>query len=123
MNWEKSSPELVELFRALAPADPRIEQKPMFGWPSYFVNGNLCAGLHQQCFLFRLSEKDAAALLKLDGASPFEPMPGRRMKGYVLLSNPLGRDRKELARWIKRSLEFAGALPPKTKAKPAKKAK
>jgi hypothetical protein len=46
--WEKSSPDLVNLFAELAPKDPRVEQKKMFGWPSCFVNGNLFAGLHKE---------------------------------------------------------------------------
>ena len=52
------------------------------GWPCCFVNGNLFAGLHKQSMIFRLSEKDLATFLKQEGAAEFEPMPGRKMKGY-----------------------------------------
>ena len=47
-------------------------------------------------------------------------MPGRKMKGYVILENPLPRDRKELAHWMSRSLAYGKSLPPKAKkaAKP-----
>ena len=83
--WEKSSPGLVSLFAELAPKDPRVEPKKMFGWPCCFVNGNLFAGLHKEYMLFRLSEKDQVIFLKLDGAAEFEPMPGRKMKGYATL--------------------------------------
>lgn len=123
MDWEKSSDDLVELFRVLAPHDAGVEQKKMFGWPCSFVNGNLFAGLHKQCMIFRLAEKDQAAFLKLEGATEFEPMPGRKMKGYVILENPLARDRKELARWMSQSLEYGRSLPPKPKkaAKPRSK--
>jgi hypothetical protein len=67
--------------------------------------------------------KDRAVLLKVDGAAEFEPLPGRKMKGYVILANPLGRDRKELAHWISRSLDYASALSAKSKkaVKPAAK--
>jgi TfoX/Sxy family transcriptional regulator of competence genes len=119
MTWEKSCQPLTDLFAALAPGDPGVEQKKMFGWPCCFVNGNLFAGLHKQNMLFRLSDPDRAAFLKLKGAAEFEPMPGRKMRGYVTLANPTERDRKELARWMKRSLEFASALPAKAK-KPVK---
>ena len=70
--------------------------------------------------IFRLSEKDRSIFLHLDGAAEFEPMPGRKMKGYVVLANPLTRDRKELAKWMGLSLEYASALPAKT-AKPTLK--
>jgi len=55
MDWSKSPAELVDLFTVLAPKDPSVEQKKMFGWPCVFVNGNLFAGLHKQSMLFRLS--------------------------------------------------------------------
>jgi hypothetical protein len=60
----------------------------------------------------------------VDGAAEFEPMPGRKMKGYAILANPLGRDRKDLAQWMSRSLEYASELPAKSKkaAKPTKRA-
>jgi hypothetical protein len=84
---------------------------------SQYAHHRLFAGLHKQSMIFRLSEKDQPAFLKLDGAGEFEPMPGRKMKGYVILENPLARGRKELARWISRSLAYASTLncnfPPK----------
>jgi TfoX/Sxy family transcriptional regulator of competence genes len=113
MDWQKSSAALVDLFTELAPKDKRVQQKKMFGWPCCFVNGNLFTGLHKESMLFRLSEKDQAAFLRLQGAAEFEPMPGRKMKGYVVFSNPLARDRKELSKWIARSLDYASALPAK----------
>src|SRR5215471_18570490 len=113
MTWEKSSQELIDLFTSLAPTAAGVQQKKMFGWPCSFVNGNLFAGLHKQSMIFRLSEADQAAFLKMEGAAEFEPMPGRKMRGYVILSEPGRRDRKELTRWIERSLRFAAALPSK----------
>jgi hypothetical protein len=99
MTWEKSSQELIDLFTSLAPTAAGAEQKKMSGWPCWFVNGNLFAGLHTQSMIFRLPETDQAVFLKVGG--------------YVILSEPVDRNRKELARWIDRSLQFAAALPPK----------
>jgi TfoX/Sxy family transcriptional regulator of competence genes len=113
MTWEKSSQELIDLFTSLAPTAAGVQQKKMFGWPCCFVNGNLFALLHKQSMIFRLAEPDQAVFLKIDGAAEFEPMPGRKMRGYVILSEPGRRDRKELAKWLDRSLRFAAALPPK----------
>src|SRR6266849_5909936 len=121
MSWEKSSTDLVALWNELAPTGPNVENQKMFGWPCSFVNGNLFAGLHKQCILFRLSAGDQANLLKLEGAAEFEPMPGRKMKGYVILSNPLERDRKEVSMWIDRALQFASGLPGKAKKTGAKR--
>jgi hypothetical protein len=120
-SFEKSPEKLIALFEELAPHEAGVTQKKMFGWPCCFMNGNLFLGLHKQSVIFRLSGTDRAALLKLDGAADFEPMPGRKMREYVILANPMQRERAELERWIGRSLDFARTLPEKDKAKaPAK---
>jgi hypothetical protein len=49
-------------------------------------------------------------------------MPGRKMKDYVILWNPLDRDCKEISKWIDRALQFASALPAKAEKTAAKKA-
>lgn len=126
-NWEKSSERLVALFEQLAPQDPSVTSKKMFGWPCCFVNGNLFAGLHKQSMIFRLHDTDRAAFLELGGTGDFEPMPGRKMKGYMIMAEPLDRERSILAQWMRRSLAFTRALPPKAKkaasARKTKKAK
>lgn len=40
--------------------------------------------LHKQSMIFRLSETDQSTFLEMEGAAEFEPMPGRKMKGYVI---------------------------------------
>jgi len=120
-TWEKSSAELVALFTELVPKDPEVTQKKMFGWPCCFVNGNLFAGLHKESMIFRLSDADRLAFLRLDGAADFEPMLGRKMKGYTTLRNPMRRDRDVLARWVERAMKHTRSLPPKEKVKRAAK--
>jgi len=122
-TWEKSSEQLVALFEDLAPKEPDVGQKKMFGWPCCFVNGNLFLGLHKQSMIFRVADADRAKFLKLDGAADFEPMPDRKMKGYVMLADPLRRDRATLQNWAGRSLEFARTLPAKAKKKTTAKKK
>jgi len=120
-SWEKSSLQLVTLFGQLSPKNSAVTEKLMFGCPCCFANGNLFCGLHKQGMIFRLPEADRLAFLKLKDAANFEPMPGRKMKNYVILQNPPSHDHKELSRWMGRSLDFALTLPPKIKAKDAKK--
>jgi TfoX/Sxy family transcriptional regulator of competence genes len=122
-TWEKSSPELVALFTELAPRQPAVVEKQMFGWPCCLANGNLFFGLHKELMLFRLSDADCSALLKVKGAAVFEPMAGRRMKNYVTLADAVHRDHGELTRWVGRSLEFALSLPPRAKTKTKAKTK
>jgi hypothetical protein len=71
----------------------------------------------------KLAPKDSAVAQKQMFEWPcFEPMPGRKMKGYVILTVPLKQDFRDLEMWITRSLEFTRTLPEKAKG-PAKKRK
>jgi|ERR1051325_1626499 len=112
-NWEKSSDRLVALFEDLAPQESAVTIRKMFGWPSGFVNGNLFMGLHKQSMIFRLPDSDRTEFLKVGGTGDFEPMPGRKMTGYVIMADPLDRKREDLTYWIQRSLAFARTLPAK----------
>jgi len=76
-----------------------------------FRDGNLFAGLHKESMIFRLSDADRIAFLRLDDAADFAPMPGRKMKGYTILADPIHREHKELTRWLERSLAFARSMP------------
>ena len=78
--WKKSSPELVATFEKALPVSPAVTRRPMFGYASAFVNGNMFAGTFKDSIVVRLAETDRAALLKLKGAAQFEPMPGPPMK-------------------------------------------
>ena len=59
MAWTKSPPSLVELFDKSVPSGENISRRKMFGYPAAFANGNLFAGLHQNDFIIRLSERTA----------------------------------------------------------------
>ncbi len=122
MNWKKSPPELVALFDAVAPAPPLAERRQMFGYPCCFVNGNMFAGLHQETMILRLPDGQRKELLKVKGATVFEPMPGRPMREYVAVPPSLLADQGALSGWMAKSLEYARALPPKVKKAKARTA-
>ena len=112
-SFEKSPPELVAHFEAFVGRFPEAERRKMFGYPSLFVGGNLVTGLHQTAWMVRLPEAGLTELLSLPGARPFEPMPGRAMKGYAVLPAQVVADDAELERWVRRALDFGATLPPK----------
>jgi len=116
-TWEKSSAELVALFEELVRKDPAVTKKKMFGWPCCFVNGNLFTGLHKESMIFRLSDGDRLAFLRLDGATDFEPMAGHKMGGYVIV--PGNWRAKPPSALIKRALEITRKMPAKTPKKKA----
>ncbi len=84
----------------------------MFGYASAFVNGNMFAGTFQDAIVVRLKESDRAALLKLRGAAPFEPM-GHPMKEYVVVPPSVVTKPNELASWLGRGHRYAATLPAK----------
>jgi TfoX/Sxy family transcriptional regulator of competence genes len=114
--WKKTPPDLVAAFDNAVPASPKITRRPMFGYASAFVNGNMFAGTFQDAIVVRLAETDRAALLKVKGAAPFEPM-GRPMKEYVVVPSAIVVKPKELGAWLERGHRYALTLPAKVGAK------
>ena len=110
--------DLVDLLLDLTPDDSDITAKRMFGQFGVFVNGNMCAGVHEGDIVLRLTDDDLAELLALDGARPFEPM-GRLMREYACAPPTMTGDLPELESWLARSLAYARSLPPRAVRKPA----
>ncbi len=113
---EKSPPELVDRFDHIVASlarTPAFERRKMFGYPSLFVGGNLATGLHGPGWLVRLPSDDLRGLLATPGAQPFEPMPGRPMKGYALLPADVVADDTALEGWVRKALDYASTLPTK----------
>ena len=120
MSFPKPTEAHKALFRSLLPEGPGITERPMFGQLAGFVNGNMFLCLFGARIAIKLPEDDAAVLLQIKGAEPFEPMAGRPMRGYVTLPESWHEDTTKAEEWVARSLAFVGSMPPK--AKPAKKA-
>lgn len=122
MKWSKTPEQLVSTFLAALPEDARVERRKMFGYPCAFVNGNMFTGLHQESLVVRLAEEDRQTLVRQRGAHIFAPFPGRLMKEYVAMPGAIIGDEAELKGWLRRSLEYAAALPPKGAKKAAPRA-
>ena len=121
-DWKKTSPELVAVFDKAVPVSPSVTRRPMFGYASAFVNGNMFAGTFRDSIVVRLAETDRAALLKLKGAAPFQPM-GHPMKEYVVVPASIVAKPKELSAWIERGHRYGLTLPAKSSAKKTAAAK
>jgi hypothetical protein len=64
----------------------------------------------------RLSEPDRKEARELPGVAPFEPMPGRPMKEYLVFPSDLLSDGSRAKPWIAKSLQYVRGLPPKQKS-------
>jgi hypothetical protein len=111
-SFTKSPPELVERFGTVLTGYPDARQKPMFGFPAAFVGGNLATSLHRDRWVVRVPADEVESALA-EGAAAFEPMPGRPIKGFVLIPPGDVAQDAALRRWVERGLATAAAMPPK----------
>ncbi len=117
MEWKKAPEELVE-FLAEKMKITNCDYRKMFGYPAYFINGNMFVGIHGENLFLRLSEGDVMKIMKdHSDVKFFEPMPGRPMKGYVILPKSIYRESTLFAQWLEKSMEFVSKLPPKSNKK------
>jgi hypothetical protein len=123
-DFTKSPPELVERFDAIAAEFPGAERRLTFGYPCLYVGGNMVSGLFRTAWHVRLGGEAQAEALALEGAAPFEPMPGRPMTGFTLLPPSVVADDTAIRHWVGRAIEFGATMPPKVpKARSKPKAK
>jgi TfoX/Sxy family transcriptional regulator of competence genes len=108
----KPSERAKSHFQELVPAEPAVSLRPMFGNLAGFVNGNMFTGLFGESLFVRVSDRDRDELLA-EGGSDFAPMPGRPMRGYVVVPEGWAGRPDATRTWISRALEQTRALPAK----------
>jgi TfoX/Sxy family transcriptional regulator of competence genes len=113
VRWLPSPESLTDLFRSLVDDLPGVTRRAMFGYPSATVNGNMFACLMEDRMALRLSPADREEMLKLEGAAPFEPMPGRPWREYVVVPESLIAAPDALELWVEKACDYTRSLPPK----------
>ncbi len=113
MDWEKASQELNDILAQAAEPFSLVDKRQMFGGLCLFLNGHMFAGVHGHKIVLRLGEADRSWAESEAGALPFEPMPGRVMREYVVVPESVWSDADSFDQWIRQSVEFVGTLPPK----------
>ena len=109
----RPSEDAKAAFARIVPDEPAVTIKPMFGQMSAFVNGNMFAGIFGEELMVRLPQ-DEIAKVKTQGGRDFEPMPGHKMGGYVIV--PGDWRAKPPASLVKHALEEARKMPAKKAA-------
>jgi hypothetical protein len=120
-KFTRSSPEIVERFATVMGRYPDVERRQMFGYPAAFVGGNMATGLFAEHWVVRLPDADLAMAIA-DGAAPFEVMPGRPMKGFVVIPPAVVADDDAIGTWLEKGIAHAGAMPRKESGARRKKA-
>ncbi len=109
-HMEKPDAEVLARLDAAMAGLP-VYRRPMFGTVSWFVeeNAQMFAGVWGDAINLRLGEEAARREVASGSARPFEPMPGRAMREYVLVPASTLRP-AEVTRWVARALEFTAQL-------------
>ena len=114
-KWEKTPAELTA-FLAGTMKDIVAEPRKMFGYPVYFINGNMLIGAFGAGLFLRIDPKEQEAVFKKHmETGRFEPMPGRVMKEYIMVGESIYRKSKIFGALLSKSLNYTASLPPKVK--------
>ena len=117
ITMPRPSDAATSLFESIVPKRPGVQVRKVFGQPAAFLGGHMFLGVFGEDVFLRLGPGDALAAEKVPGVRPFEPMPGRRMGGYVVFPAAALRDPARRAPWLRRAVAFVQSLPPKPAAR------
>jgi TfoX/Sxy family transcriptional regulator of competence genes len=119
LKWIKATEELKAHIGKIMQS-VECEKRQMFGYPAYFINGNMVSGLFQDKLFVRLSPDQVTKLGKVHPIHNLEPMPGRPMKDYFVVPEKLHGDPKKMAAVVEEAAAYCRGLLAKEK-KPKKK--
>jgi TfoX/Sxy family transcriptional regulator of competence genes len=116
MPWKKANKELIQLLEKSAAEYP-CDRHVMFGSPTFFVNNNMFAGVHEDTVIMRLADSDREKIYsEFKEVKPFTPM-GRPMKEYAALPEKFVKNAAVFNEWLGRSYKYAQGLAPKKAGK------
>jgi TfoX/Sxy family transcriptional regulator of competence genes len=115
MAWKKSPMELTD-FLENSLKNVKCHKRKMFGFPAYFINGNMFTGTFEEHLFLRLSEDERENMKGVhQEVKSFEPAKGRVMKEYVVVPKSLYENKKEFSIWMNKSIDYVSSLPSKKK--------
>ncbi len=113
MAWKKPNDELSRFLEEKI-SIYNVTKKKMFGFPAFFVNNNMLAGIFEDIMFVRLSGSDREKIIsENDEVVPFEPVKDRIMKEYVVLPDSLYSNPEKFREWLDRSFGYVSSLPAK----------
>jgi len=105
---------LADEIRSVLDGDPGITERRMFGGLSFLVDGNLAVAVRgSEGILVRVGA-DAAEELERSTAASRAVMGARVMAGWLDVGTGALGTEAELATWVRRGVDHARSLPPKT---------
>jgi TfoX/Sxy family transcriptional regulator of competence genes len=103
---------LAERIREHLGVHPDITEKRMFGGIAFLHRGNMAVGVNSDDLMVRVGPDNTDAALARPGTRVFD-MPGRPMRGWILVAGTALTEDDALAEWIDEGYAFAAGLPGK----------
>jgi len=116
MEWKKTSEGLVK-FLDEKMAKRKAERRKMFGYPCYFINGNMAIGTFEDGLILRLGTEGRDMAMARHGQLRFFEPRGRTMGEYVVVPQEIRDDAAQFDRLLELSMEYVSSLPAKRKKK------
>ncbi len=104
--------KLAERLRELFDGRKEFEEKKMFGGVCFFLNGNICVGIHKDNLILRLGKDEGELALLREHVRPFD-ITGRPMTGWVMVRPQGFKTKPQLNKWVEQAQDFVGTLPAK----------
>ena len=97
----------------LVEGEAGLTEKKMFGGLAFLIGGNMAvAASGQGGLLVRADPETSETLLASKGVQPME-MRGRQMQGWLRVDDDAVRTKRQLERWVRVGVGYAGTLPAK----------
>jgi TfoX/Sxy family transcriptional regulator of competence genes len=101
---------LAARVRKILSARRDVGEKRMVGGLSFLVGGKMCCGIAGDGLMVRVGAEARDKALTEPHVRPMQ-FAGRRLKGFIRVGPAGCRTDAALARWVKRGVDFAAALP------------
>jgi TfoX/Sxy family transcriptional regulator of competence genes len=105
--------DLAHRLRELLADEDAITERKMFGGLAFLHHGNMCVSASRNGgLLARIDPAKTEAALARPHVTLMR-MGGRTMDGWITVAPDGLKTKRQLAPWVKRSLDFVRSLPPK----------
>lgn len=91
-----------------------LTENRMMGGYGYFLNGNMCVGIHADTLIVRVGVPTAEQIIQQDHVRVMD-LTGKVMKGWATIEPEAMEDDAELKRFCGFAIDFVSTLPVKEK--------
>lgn len=105
INFMAFNEDLTDRIREALVEVQNVYEKYMFGGVCFMVNDEMCVGVVKDEMMCRINPEMDEIVLEMNGCRAMD-FTGKRMKGYVYISDEGMKTKKDFEYWINLCLEF-----------------